>query len=181
MSEVPLHVIHLDQDDPRKCTARRLGSHGLAKLHFDVRNSPKRGFLLDPTATVVLGPEDKRMIDLGGSIVALDCSWKKVGESLTLLNQQTMVEPRSLPTLLASNPVSWGKSGRLSTAEALAASLYLMGRNEQAIRVLNPFPFGEQFMELNKEPLNAYIGALSREELTGLQWEFFDSGRSADH
>ena len=92
-----------------------------------------------------------------------------------------MLEPRSLPTLLASNPVSWGKSGRLSTAEALAASLYLMGRNEQAIRVLNPFPFGEQFMELNKEPLNAYIGALSREELTGLQWEFFDSGRSADH
>ena len=176
MSEVPLHVIHLEQDDPRKCTARRLGSQGLAQLHFEVRGAPKRGFLLDPTATVVLGPEDKRMIDLGGSMVALDCSWKKVEDSLLMLDRKTKLESRALPILLASNPVSWGKPGRLSTAEALAASLYLMGRKEQSIRIFDPFPFGKQFMELNKGPLNAYIGALSREELTELQWEFFDSG-----
>jgi len=181
VSEVPLHVIHLEQDDPRKCTARRLGSYGLAHLHFEVHRAPRRGFLLDPTATVVLGPEDKRMIDLGGSIVALDCSWKKVDESLFLLDQQTMLESRALPMLLASNPVSWGKPGRLSTAEALAASLYLLGRKEQSIRVLDPFPFGEQFMELNERPLNAYIGALTREDLTELQWEFFDSVHLPDH
>jgi pre-rRNA-processing protein TSR3 len=77
--------------------------------------------------------------------------------------------------------VSWGKPGRLSTAEALAASLYLIGYKEQAFRLLSPFPFGDQFMELNKEPLNAYIEARSRKELTELQWEFFDSGRSADY
>jgi pre-rRNA-processing protein TSR3 len=116
------------------------------------------------------------MIDLGGSMVALDCSWKKVEDSLLMLDRKTKLESRALPILLASNPVSWGKPGRLSTAEALAASLYLMGRKEQSIRILDPFPFGKQFMELNKGPLNAYIGALSREELTELQWEFFDSG-----
>ncbi len=181
MSEVPLHVIHLDQDDPRTCTARRLGSHGLALLHYDVRKAPRRGFLLDPNATVILGPEDKGMIELGGALVALDCSWKKIEESLVSVELQTMLESRTLPILLASNPVSWGKPGRLSTAEALAASLYLIGYKEQAFRLLSPFPFGDQFMELNKEPLNAYIEARSRKELTELQWEFFDSGRSADY
>jgi ribosome biogenesis protein Tsr3 len=56
-----------------------------------------------------------------------------------------------------------------------------MEHKEQAARVMGLFPFGDQFMELNKEPLNAYIEARSREELIELQWEFFDSGRSADY
>jgi pre-rRNA-processing protein TSR3 len=121
------------------------------------------------------------MIELGGALVALDCSWKKIEGALVSVGRQTMLESRTLPMLLASNPVSWGKPGRLSTAEALAASLYLMEHKEQAARVMGLFPFGDQFMELNKEPLNAYIEARSREELIELQWEFFDSGRSADY
>ena len=50
--DVPLHVIHLNQDDPKKCTAKKLGSYGLVKLHETMKFIPRRGFLLDPTAKI---------------------------------------------------------------------------------------------------------------------------------
>ena len=51
--DVPLHVIHLDQDDPKKCSARRLAKHGHAILHKSTRAAPKRGFLLDPSSGIL--------------------------------------------------------------------------------------------------------------------------------
>jgi pre-rRNA-processing protein TSR3 len=79
-----------------------------------------------------------------------------------------------LPLVLAANPISWGKAGRLSTAEALAMCLVLLDKEDQAKRILAPFSWGEQFLTLNAEPLEAYKNAKSREEMLNLQWEFFD-------
>ena len=173
--DVPLHIIHLDQDDPKKCTARKLASRDLAILHFNTNRPPRRGFLLNPDSGIILGPDDLPMIEHGASLVALDCSWKQLDESLEhVLTKSPKLESRTLPIVLAANPVSWGKPGRLSTAEALAMCLLLLDREEQAIRILSPFPWGEQFMKLNAEPIEAYRNAESREELLELQWEFFD-------
>ena len=52
--------------------------------------------------------------------------------------------------------------------------LILLNKGEQAERLLSPFSWGEQFFILNKEPIEAYRNAKSREELVSLQWEFFD-------
>jgi pre-rRNA-processing protein TSR3 len=79
-----------------------------------------------------------------------------------------------LPLLLAANPVNWGKPGKLSTVEALAASLYLLGNIDQARELLSKFRWGERFLELNQEPLEAYANAKSSSELVSLQFEFFD-------
>ena len=51
---------------------------------------------------------------------------------------------------------------------------FLMGQNRQAEELLSKFRWGEQFMNLNKEPLIAYTGAKSSAELVSLQFEFFD-------
>ena len=170
-----MHIIHLDQDDPKKCTARKLASRDLARLHFDTRRPPRRGFLLDPSSGIILGPDDLPMIERGAALVALDCSWKLLDESISKIRKTSpRLEPRTLPLVLASNPVSWGKPGRLSTAEALAMCLILLNKGEQAERLLSPFSWGEQFFILNKEPIEAYRNAKSREELVSLQWEFFD-------
>lgn len=172
---MPLHIIHLEQDDPKKCTARKLASRNLAKLHFNTRRPPRRGYLLDPSAGIILGPDDIPLINRGASLVALDCSWKRLDESLEEIRKiSPRLEGRTLPLVLAANPVSWGRPGRLSTAEALAMCLVLMNHDEQAQRVLAPFSWGEQFLLLNAEPLSAYKNAKSREELIDLQWEFFD-------
>ena len=175
-TDVPLHIIHLDQDDPKKCTARKLANRNLAKLHTNTRRPPRRGFLLDPSAGIILGPDDLPLIQRGAALVALDCSWKQLNQSVTKIRLSSpRLEPRTLPLVLAANPVSWGQPGRLSTAEALATCLVLLNRYDQAERVLASFNWGEQFMILNKEPLEAYRNALTREELIELQWEFFDN------
>ena len=78
-----------------------------------------------------------------------------------------------------TDPVGWeprelGEEGRLSTAEALAASLYIVGLKEEASEILKPFSFSDSFMSLNKEPLEAYASCSSGDEVIEVQWEFFD-------
>ena len=46
MDDVPIHIIHLNQDDPKKCTARLISAAGLAKLHHNTERAPSRGILL---------------------------------------------------------------------------------------------------------------------------------------
>lgn len=178
VEEVSLHVIHLDQDDPKKCTARKMHANGLVRLHENVSAAPRRGYLLDPQSTTILGPEDRGLITMGGAIVVLDCSWKRIGESLEEIAGRTRLEGRILPALLAANPVSWGRLGRLSSVEALGATLAILGYSEQASKILGPFQFGEQFLDLNKEPLQAYASAMSREEIAEIQSDFFEIEKS---
>ena len=112
--DVPLHVIHLDQDDPKKCSARRLAKNGHAILHKSTRAAPKRGFLLDPSSGILMGPDDMMSVSRGGSIVALDCSWKRLEEALDSISKHTRLEGRTLPVLVDAEensslerPVAW--------------------------------------------------------------------------
>ncbi len=147
----------------------------MANCHDSANKAPKRGFLLDPSSGEIIGPDDIPGIMRGGSLVALDCSWKKLEPSFDSIRRSSPnLSPRTLPLVLAANEVSWGKPGRLSTVEAFAVCLCLVDRWEQAERVLSPFRFGEEFLRLNYEPLTAYSKANSNAELVELQWEFFD-------
>ena len=172
--DIPVHAIWLAQDDPKKNTAVRASRSDLLRLHKDMRRLPKRGIILEPLCGKVLGPEDREIFEKNGALVGLDCSWAQIEDSVEQVMRRTRLEPRMLPLLLAANPVNWGKPGKLSTVEALAASLYLMGRTEQCKTLLPKFRWGERFLELNKEPLEAYAEAKSSAELVSLQFEFFD-------
>ncbi|MGB1818550.1 MAG: ribosome biogenesis domain-containing protein [Candidatus Poseidoniaceae archaeon] len=92
---------------------------------------PRKGIVLDPLCGKVLGPEDKEIINLGGALVGLDCSWVNIESSVEQITKQTKLERRTLPLFLAANPVNWGKVSKLSTAEALAASLWILGHEDQ--------------------------------------------------
>ena len=102
MEDVPLHIIHLDQDDPKKCTARKMAKFYSAKLHNKINTSPKRGFLLNPQSKSILGPDDKKILNLGASIVALDCSWKQIDSSLEFIKDKTRLQGKTLPIVLAA-------------------------------------------------------------------------------
>ena len=175
MVALNLHSLWLAQDDPKKNTAVISSRRGDIILHKTISSIPKRGIILEPLCGKIFGPEDHHILrEKNGSLVALDCSWKQIEESVSKVMKRTRLMPRMLPLLLAANPVNWGKPGKLSTIEALAAATYLVGNKQQAIDILGGFRWGNRFIELNSEPLNDYVEAKSSKELVDMQFEFFD-------
>ena len=175
MNPIPVHAVWLAQDDPKKNTAVLAAKRGNMILHKSIRSIPRKGIILEPLCGKVFGPEDHAFcFEKNGAIVGLDCSWAQIESSVEQVMKKTRLLPRMLPLLLAANPVNWGKPGRLTTAEALATVLYLLGRKEQAAEVLGAFRWGQRFFELNREPLDAYASAATSEELVNLQFEFFE-------
>ena len=165
----------LARDDPKKNTAVLASKRGDLTLHKAIRTLPKRGIILEPLCGKVFGPEDHDLLlKKRGALVGLVCSWAHIEPSVERVMKSTRLQPRMLPLLLAANPVNWGKPSRLTTAEALATVLYLVGRTEQAREVLGAFRWGERFFELNREPLDAYAAATTSDELVNLQFEFFE-------
>ena len=175
MRQLKVHSLWLAQDDPKKNTAVLSSKRGDIKLHKRINTLPKKGIILEPLCGKIFGPEDHELLtENNGSIVGLDCSWKQIEPSVELVMKRTRLKPRMLPLFLAANPVNWGKPGKLSTIEALAAAAYLCGNKNQAKELLAGFRWGQRFIELNYQPLEEYSAAKTSQELVDLQFEFFD-------
>ena len=161
-------ILHLNQCDPKKCTALKLGRHGLARIISSIRSIPRGIIVLNPYSPKALSREDRDLICRRG-ILAVDCSWKKAEE--IFLRLRRIGRGRALPYLIAANPVNYGKPTKLSTAEAIAAALYISGFKEEAIKVLSVFKWGPVFIELNKSLLESYAKAESSSEVVKIQLE----------
>jgi pre-rRNA-processing protein TSR3 len=152
--------------DPKKCTARKLARMGMVTLTSDPSGLPRGCVLLNPTSDRAVSREDEKHAARRG-LAALDLSWKHPA-----FPEVRSAKDRALPYLVAANPVNYGKPFQLSTAEALAASLFIMGYEDQCIAVLNKFRWGPGFLTLNKEPLMLYAKAKNSEEVVEVQGEF---------
>ena len=161
-----LHVRYEGDDDPDKCTARKLARFDLATLHRSDRATPY-GIVLNPHAERALSPADAETAATE-ALVALDCSWESAGEKRFSLPG----EHRALPYLVAANPVNFGRPMRLTTVEAFAAALWILGEPDQAERVLAKFTWGETFLELNAEPLRRYAECADSSEVVAIQEEY---------
>jgi pre-rRNA-processing protein TSR3 len=71
--------------------------------------------------------------------------------------------------MLAANPTNFGKPQRLSSAEALAASLYIIGEREQAQMLMSKFKWGPVFLDINKDRLQEYAAAPTSAEVVAVQ------------
>ena len=60
---------------------------------------------------------------------------------------------------------------KLSTAEALAAALYILGLTDAAEDVLSVFKWGHSFITLNREWLDAYAECSTSSEVVQVQAE----------
>ena len=166
---IKLYVYHTNEDDPRKCTARKLARFGFVKLEKNIRRLPRNLILLNPLAEKSLSKEDLNIAKKGG-ILALDCSWKNVDKSFEYLDKKNY--SRALPFLLAANPVNYGKPFKLTTLEAFSASLYILGKVEHAVELLRLYTWGEQFLNLNREPLEEYREAENSSEIIRIMRQY---------
>lgn len=164
-------IFHANQCDPKKCTGIRLGQMKRAVLLRDMRQIPKRAVVLNPVAEVALSPSDAHTVKRAG-IVALDCSWNQAEE---IFKEAKSGVQRALPYLLAANPVNTYKPIRLSTAEAIAAALYILGFQDAADDVMSVFKWGPTFLKLNREWLDAYAECKTSTEVVSVQREIMAS------
>lgn len=80
---------------------------------------------------------------------------------------------RRLPAMLAANPINYSKLGRLSTAEALAGSLYILGDKQLAKDFMEKFKWGHTFFELNSNLLDDYSKAENEQEILVIEKQYF--------
>jgi pre-rRNA-processing protein TSR3 len=73
--------------------------------------------------------------------------------------------------------VNYGKLTKLSTVEALAAALYIVGLKDEAVGLLSIFKWGHTFLDINNERLEAYSAAKNSTEIVALQQAFIPKAR----
>lgn len=168
---VRLVELETGQCDPRKCTGRKLVKRQLAEGTDSSRALPRGAVVLDPLCGVALSPADREAA-LGAGIVVVDCSWAHIEEAYAHARLEGVGVHRALPFLLAANPLHYGQPMELSTMEAFAAALVILGERGQARNLLGSYTWGEQFLVLNAEPLKAYAAARTSGEVVARQAEF---------
>lgn len=160
-------ALEMGQDDPTKCTARKM-------IHMDLARGVGRKFhasdkiiVLNPWAHRVLSPPDKRVAK---AILAIDCSWNQAQE---VFFRKLGGKHRRLPTLLAANPTNYSRAGMLSSLEAVATTFYILGEVEEATRYLSIYKWGPHFLTLNQEPLEEYRRARTEGKVLKAEREYF--------
>ncbi len=162
---VRVNIYYAAQDDPKKNTALRLSRRGYARIVTKLRFLPKRAIVLNPFSEIAFSPADRERIEQFG-LAALDCSWEHAQK---VLGEHVRGTSRCLPILIASNPVNFGKLTKLTTAEAIAAAVYIAGFKEASQEILSIFTWGHTFFELNGMLLDNYVTAKDSTEIVEMQ------------
>ena len=158
---IPLYAFRDNTCDPRKCTVKKLEKSGFLKIFTKISQIPRNTLLLDPTAEQALSPADRYV----KSITVLDCSWVVLDTGKV----RSWRIRRALPFLIAANPVNFGKPCVLSSVEALAGAIYILGEKDRAAELLSKVSWGIRFLEVNKEPLELYSNAKDSTEVVKIQ------------
>jgi len=119
---------------------------------------PVHGLVLSPLATDPVNPSDRSILMKEG-MTLIDCSWARLDDVPFCAmggGGGRHRNHRLLPFLVAANPVNYGRPGKLSCAEAAAATLKICGLDEAAVFLMDDFKWGPEFLRLNADLLDLY-------------------------
>ena len=173
LANLRLRMWDFAQCDPKRCTGARLAKSGI--LERMPLKQPFRGIVLSPQGSKSVSPADASILETSGMSL-IDCSWARLDE--IPFRQMNSGHHRLLPFLVAANTVNYGRPSKLSCAEAGAATLYICGKQEAAVAMLQQFSFGEEFFRLNREVLDIYAGCADAEEVVRRQNEWLSEKES---
>ncbi|WP_148700278.1 DUF367 family protein [Candidatus Nitrososphaera evergladensis] len=160
-------VYMMRQDDPFKCTAAKLAKFKIAEPVKFIR---KDAIVLNPFSETLLTKNDA---GIASSVCAVDCSWERADDVAKHQRVFSAGIGRRLPAMLAANPTNYAKLGKLSSAEALAGALYILGDRQTAAEIMNKFKWGHTFLELNANLLEDYSSAETQEQMMQTELEYF--------
>jgi pre-rRNA-processing protein TSR3 len=143
----------------------------MIKLNLSNRINPNKiskSIVLSPYANKSISPADVEIATRYG-ITVIDGSWNQIQASDKYFRKGT---PRALPFLIAANPVNYGKPTKLNCAEALAATLWILGRKEEAEKLMFSFNYGNEFFNINYERLEGYANCETSSQIIDLQNKF---------
>jgi pre-rRNA-processing protein TSR3 len=167
MQHVKPQVYMMRQDDPFKCTAAKLAKFKIAEPVKFIR---KDAIVLNPFSETLLTKNDA---SIASSVCAVDCSWERADDVAKHQRVFSAGIGRRLPAMLAANPTNYAKLGKLSSAEALAGALYILGDRQTAAEIMNKFKWGHTFLELNANLLEDYSSAETQEQMMQTELEYF--------
>ena len=163
---IGVFALEMGQDDPTKCTARKMINMDLARGVGRKFHASDYTIVLNPFAHRMLSPPDRG----AKAVLVIDCSWNQAQE---VFFRKIGGKHRRLPALLAANPTNYSRAGLLSSVEAVAATMYILGEVEEAEKYLSIYKWGPTFETLNKEPLESYRKARTEGKVIKLQRDYF--------
>jgi pre-rRNA-processing protein TSR3 len=168
---IPITVYYTAQDDAKKNTAVRMERRRMIRIVDDQKHIRDHMVLLNPFAKKAISREDLPEMKKYG-LLGLDCSWKQAEAMFPIL--QGKVRSRALPFLVAASPARFGTPFELSTAEAIAAALYIVGEQRHARRIMSVMPWGKTFFEVNANPLADYAACETSAEIVEAQMAYLE-------
>ena len=139
-----IYCLHYNECKSSKCTSRKLHRLNLLTIIKKIESPLYRAINLNPFSQKILSIDDRDKLIKHGLIV-IDCSWKRILKLKDLISKNS----RKLPSLIAVNPVNYGKWEKLSSAEAIAAALYITKFENYAKQILMKFSWGKEFFRIN--------------------------------
>ena len=150
-----LRMWEFNQNDSKRDSGSKLVRLGMAQT-LKVGQS-FAGIVLSSEAQTVISREDLETVRVHG-VGGVNCSWNQLDKVPSRKLGRARLH-RILPYLVAANPVNYGRPFKMNTAEAMAASLYIVGLQQDAHDLMAQFSFGAEFLRLNRAALDAYARA----------------------
>ena len=163
-----LFLYYSNQCNPLKCTGKKLARFKLVSIYSNIKKTPINSIFLNPYSKNIILKKDV----IYNKITVLDCTWSSINTILSNFSSLKL-QHRSLPCLLAANPINFGRPYRLTSVESFAAALYILGYKKKAEFLLSKFNWGLYFIKLNINLLNDYSKANTKEEIFDIQKEYF--------
>lgn len=165
---VRLCMFEFSQNDSKMDSGSRLVRFGLAQSMRP--DAAFHGIILSTQTDVLVSAADRPLVESSG-VAGVNCSWNRI-EDIPWAKLQRRGKHRTLPFLIAANSINYGRPWKLNTAEALAATLFIVGLESDAALVLRRFSWGSEFFRINEEVLNGYRAAKTSAQVRACQDEF---------
>ncbi len=167
--QIPVYISNFKTCNPKICTAVRVLKFKKAKPILIEQINPKH-IVLTPFAEYALSPIDRERAKIHG-LVGVDCSWNDIEGGRKALDKGT---GRALPFLIAANPNNYGTPSKLSTLEAVASALYILGSEKQSRAMLSLVSWGNEFHKINEDYLKKYSEANDSSDVIKIQKKIMD-------